>query len=283
MASDMHNYLDESRKCGMAGYKIVKADKSNEGPLLRYLKNDITRHAFAFYDLVQEPENTTIFIATSDDGAVSGYLLIYKATRYLSIILDCPIDAAEELLRAAPREKGILFVPRNLLSVAIANINSTGIFTEDQMSLTREKANLYPSEMARRLSVDDSKAVAELYSSNDVGGSRDTDIKATTRRIERSPFFGLEVEGRLVAVAGTLAVMPEVSVIGGVFTHPFFRGKGFAKVVTSAVARQLFGISNLITLYVRSDNQTAISAYRRLGFEKTWVRFWVDMGTGLHP
>jgi ribosomal protein S18 acetylase RimI-like enzyme len=266
----------------MAGHRITKVDKRNQGPLLEYLRNDPERHAFALYDLIREPENTTLFTATDVGGAVAGYLLIYKTTKYLSIVLDSPTDAAEELLHFAPREKGILFVPSDLLSIARANISSTGIYLEDQMSLTREKSNLPPPTTARRLTGDDSRAVAELYSS-DVGGSRDVDIDATTKWIERSPFFGVEVNERLVSVAGTLAVMPEVSVIGGVFTHPLYRGRGLAKTVTGAVARHLFSISSLITLYVRSDNESAISAYKSLGFEKTGERFWVDMGTGLQP
>jgi predicted GNAT family acetyltransferase len=187
------------------------------------------------------------------------------------------------LLRFVPGEKGILFIPSGLLSVAKANVSSTGIYAEDQMSLARKKSNLPPSPAARRLTGDDARAVAELYTSGDVGGSRDTDIGATQKWIEKGPFFGVEVDGRIVSVAGTLAVMPEVSVIGGVFTHPLYRGRGLAKTATAAVARRLFGISNLITLYVRSDNESAIGAYRALGFEKTRERLWVDMGTGSQP
>jgi ribosomal protein S18 acetylase RimI-like enzyme len=266
----------------MAGHRI-KAIARNQGPLLVHLRKDPARHAFALYDLIREPENTTLFIATGANGAVAGYLLIYKTTRYLSIILDSTRDVAEELLRFAPREKGILFIPSDLLSIVKANVSSTRIYVEDQMSLTREKSNLPPSTAARRLTGDDAKMVAELYTSGDLGGSRDADISATQKRLERGFFFGVEVDGRIVSVAGTLAVMPEVSVIGGVFTHPRYRGMGLAKTVTAAVAHHLFGISNLITLYVRSDNKSAISAYRSLGFEKTGERFWVDMGTGLQP
>lgn len=267
----------------MTGYRITKADERNQGPLLEFLRNDPAKHAFALYDLVREPENTTLFTSTDADGVVAGYLLVYRTRMYLSIILDSPTDAAEELLLFAPRERGILFIRSDLLSIAKANVSSTGIYPEDQMSLTREKSSLPPAMKARRLTGDDAIAVAELYTSGDVGGSRETDINATRKWIERSTFFGIEVDGRFVSVAGTLAIMPEVSVIGGVFTHPLFRGRGLAKTVTGAVARHLFSISNLITLYVRSDNESAIRAYRALGFEKTGERFWVDMGTGLRP
>lgn len=267
----------------MVDYKITKVDERNRTALLTYLKNDSVRHAFALYDLLREPENTTFFLATDDVGVVIGYLLIYRGLRYLSIILDSSTETAEELLRHAPSEKGILFIPRNLLSVVKANVGSTGIYIEDQMSVARERTKLFPSRVARRLTADDATGLAELYSSEDVRGSRDTDVDAVKRWIERSPFFGIEANGKLVAVAGTLAIVPEVSVIGGVYTHPLFRGKGFAKTVTSAVARHLFGVSNVVTLYVRSDNRAAISAYRTLGFEKKGERFWVDMGTGLQP
>jgi ribosomal protein S18 acetylase RimI-like enzyme len=267
----------------MAGYEITKANRRNQGPLLNYLRNDVARHAFALYDVIQEPENTTVFFVTGDDGATSGYLLIYQTLPYLSVILDSQKEAAEELFRLVPREKGILFVPPELLSAAKTKVSSSGIYAEEQMSLARRRADLHPSPMTRRLTSNDARAVAELYCSDKLSGSTLRDFDAARKLLGRRPFFGYEVGGKLVAIAGALAAMPEVAVIGGVFTHPEFRGRGYAKATTAAVGRYLFDISNLITLFVRSDNVSAISAYSALGFEKTGERYWVDMGTGLCP
>jgi hypothetical protein len=74
----LHNYPDEPRKRGksVAGHRITKVNATNQGPLLVYLRNDPARHAFALYDLVHEPENTTLFTATGANGVVVGYLLI---------------------------------------------------------------------------------------------------------------------------------------------------------------------------------------------------------------
>jgi hypothetical protein len=42
----------------MTNYKIAKLEERNKDRLLTYLKTDPTRHAFALYDLLREPENT---------------------------------------------------------------------------------------------------------------------------------------------------------------------------------------------------------------------------------
>jgi predicted GNAT family acetyltransferase len=71
-----------------------------------------------------------------------------------------------------------------------------------------------------------------------------------------------------VAIAGTHVVAPEegVAVVGNVFTHPRFRGRGLATLVTGAVTRHLLDMCPQVYLTVDSQNLPAIAAYRRLGY-----------------
>jgi predicted GNAT family acetyltransferase len=58
-----------------------------------------------------------------------------------------------------------------------------------------------------------------------------------------------------------------LATIGGVFTHPEYRGRGLARGVTGAVARDLVDAGvQLLALNVKQDNVPAIAAYRALGF-----------------
>jgi len=81
-------------------------------------------------------------------------------------------------------------------------------------------------------------------------------------------YFGIRVNGRLVAAAGTHVISRDarLAVVGNVLTQADQRGRGHAKAVTSAVTADLLRFCDQVVLNVRSDNPPAIAAYRRLGY-----------------
>lgn len=83
-------------------------------------------------------------------------------------------------------------------------------------------------------------------------------------------YFGIRSGGRLVAAAGTHVVSREarMGVVGNVMTHSDFRGRGYAKAVTSAVTAELLRYCDDVVLNVRSDNPPAIAAYLSLGYRE---------------
>jgi ribosomal protein S18 acetylase RimI-like enzyme len=87
-------------------------------------------------------------------------------------------------------------------------------------------------------------------------------------------YFGMRVNGQLVAAAGTHVVSPaaRLAVVGNVLTHLDYRGRGFATAVTGAVTAELLRSCDEIVLNVRADNPPAINAYRRLGYVE-YARF----------
>jgi RimJ/RimL family protein N-acetyltransferase len=87
-------------------------------------------------------------------------------------------------------------------------------------------------------------------------------------------YFGIRVNGRLVAAAGTHVISRDaaLAVVGNVLTHQEHRGKGYAAAVTGAVTAELLRFCDQVVLNVRSDNPPAIQAYRKLGYVEH-VRF----------
>ncbi|MFN0145455.1 MAG: GNAT family N-acetyltransferase [Dehalococcoidia bacterium] len=86
--------------------------------------------------------------------------------------------------------------------------------------------------------------------------------------IDAGVYRGIVTDGRLVAVAGTHVVSRTegVAVVGNVFTHPQYRGRGYATAVTSAVTAALLGYCDYIVLTVDPKNAPAIRAYEKLGY-----------------
>ncbi len=87
--------------------------------------------------------------------------------------------------------------------------------------------------------------------------------------IAEGAYFGVFIEGSLVSIAGTHVISPTegVAVVGNVFTHPRYRGRGLAGIATSAATTHLLDRCPLVVLTVESGNVPAISVYRRLGYE----------------
>ena len=88
--------------------------------------------------------------------------------------------------------------------------------------------------------------------------------------IANGVYYGIREGGRLVAAAGTHVISAEVGLaaVGNVMTHPDYRGRGYAKLTTSAVTQELLRTCDEVVLNVRSDNPPAIAAYRALGYRE---------------
>lgn len=79
-------------------------------------------------------------------------------------------------------------------------------------------------------------------------------------------FFGIRVDGRLVAMAGERFRFPGYTEVSGVCTHPDFRGHGFAKRLSRHVAAAISARGETAFLHAWKNNATAISLYEALGF-----------------
>jgi len=90
-------------------------------------------------------------------------------------------------------------------------------------------------------------------------------------QLDHGVYFGVREEGHLVAAGGThvVSVKYGIAALGGIFTLPAVRGRGYAAAVTSALVRELLdrGCGDVV-LTVYADNETAQRVYLRLGFRE---------------
>ncbi|WP_129667505.1 GNAT family N-acetyltransferase [Phytoactinopolyspora endophytica] len=73
-------------------------------------------------------------------------------------------------------------------------------------------------------------------------------------------------DGRLAAVAADACTGGGVGFIAGVVTDTHARGAGHGRAVTAFVTKELLAQHGRVALVVDSDNDVAISLYRRLGY-----------------
>ena len=79
-------------------------------------------------------------------------------------------------------------------------------------------------------------------------------------------FYGVRIDGRLVAMAGERMCFPSHAEMSGVCTHPDFRGSGLALRLSAKVIGRILARGERPFLHVRVKNTGAIRVYERLGF-----------------
>jgi predicted GNAT family acetyltransferase len=89
-------------------------------------------------------------------------------------------------------------------------------------------------------------------------------------------YYGAFLNNELVSMAGTYLKLPEIWVVGDVFTLPQHRNKGLAKAVTSAVTNDSVLSGAMTMLHVFEDNSPAIKAYKGLGYRAIQTLLWIN-------
>jgi ribosomal protein S18 acetylase RimI-like enzyme len=133
------------------------------------------------------------------------------------------------------------------------------------MSRMRIRAETFqPSDgPAIKLGPDELSAVNRLYSME--GGPA---AYRETHLID-GVYYGVFTGGDLVSIAGTHVVSraERTAVVGNVFTHPRYRGRGLATFATSAVTAEILDYCDLVVLTVQTKNTPAVTIYSKLGYE----------------
>jgi predicted GNAT family acetyltransferase len=80
-------------------------------------------------------------------------------------------------------------------------------------------------------------------------------------------FLGIRIGGRLAAMAGERMRFPGYTEVSGVCSHPDFRGRGFARRLSTAVAARIEARGDRPFLHAWKTNHAAISLYEGLGFK----------------
>jgi ribosomal protein S18 acetylase RimI-like enzyme len=85
---------------------------------------------------------------------------------------------------------------------------------------------------------------------------------------ETGPYVWVRENDEVVAAAGVHFETPFVGQVANVLVRDSHRGRGLGAAVTAAVARRLRERGRLVSLFVRSDNASAVRLYERLGFRR---------------
>ncbi len=80
-------------------------------------------------------------------------------------------------------------------------------------------------------------------------------------------FFGIRSDGRIAAMAGERMHVDDYAELSGVCSHPDFRGRGLARVLSVFVTHQILARGETPFLHAWAGNTPAIRLYEQIGYE----------------
>ena len=86
------------------------------------------------------------------------------------------------------------------------------------------------------------------------------------RALDLGDFWGIKMNGRLVAMAGERMKQPGYTELSGVCTHPDVRGNGLGRLLSLYVADKIFARGDQPYLHAYETNRSAITLYESIGF-----------------
>ncbi len=136
-----------------------------------------------------------------------------------------------------------------------------------------------PGVRVRRATLDDLSALVAFYAQAD---EMTRSPAAVEHPLRDRRIWLAERDGTILSTALTNAELPDMAMIGGVFTRPEARGRGLSKAVCSALCAELLREGRRPVLYW--NHPAAGAVYHKLGFRPigTWrsVRLEAKEGAG---
>ena len=241
---------------------------TNDRALLRrFLETDRLFAAYALCDLEDREFGRTRWGAAFEDDRLVAIVLEYSGMTPQPMFAMGRADGIEAIVAEVvrPRAAYVAALPECLPAIEGHYRLDPGV-PMVRMWVDRARFRPYPADVRRLLPVE----IGELNRLYQLGFASWLPSSA----IAEGVYYGIRVNGRLVAAAGTHVVSPQarLAVVGNVLTHIDYRGRGYATAVTGAVTAELLRTCDQVALNVRSDNPPALQAYRRLGYAEH-VRF----------
>lgn len=227
------------------------------------------------------------YAALFAEGEIHGVVALYWNGMLVLQVEEDPGPLIAAIRKASDRPLTGLVGPRHQVDAAISHLEiKPGRMRLDEVEgLYQLELDLLrvPSALAderwtgRRIRPEDVELMTAWRVDYNIEALNEQDSHALRDRIrtyleyavDNRRFWVLEVDGQPVSSSGVNAVIDEAVQIGGVWTPPEFRRRGYARaaVAASLLDFRAQGVEKAI-LFTGDENLPAIKAYKALGFRR---------------
>jgi ribosomal protein S18 acetylase RimI-like enzyme len=236
---------------------------SDKEQILSFLQQDRLYAAYAIGDLEPSLFAHCQWFGAENDGQVKALALFFTGLNPSALFTMRDTDGLAAILASALRPERAYFTCREKhLPVVRAFYALDEV--EEMLRMAITPADFRPvAGQTIKLDISHLDALRQLYQ---LGGG---DAFAPYQ-LRDGVYYGVEVGGQLVSVAGTHLVSPAfgVAAVGNISTHPNHRRRGYATACTSHVLEELLTQGLDVVLNVNLKNAEAIRVYERLGFRR---------------
>jgi len=253
-------------------------------------RSDPYTHLYLLYDLLYEWDNCDLVL--DYDLGIKSYRLFWRGIRSDAIHLwsssgcfDFEQLLSQDLLDSL-RIDSIIHLhisDQRCIEELIDYLRDKGLVVDKSvfvdMVVDENSFKPYKPEIARRLTMDYLEEFYELkklqFREYEYHG--EFNLEDAKKYLGKYRYYGVFDDDRLVGISCRYLALPEIGVVGDVFVHPDYRGRGYGKILTSAITRDIVGYGAEALLHVFKGNERAIHIYEELGYRRIGEKVWISV------
>jgi RimJ/RimL family protein N-acetyltransferase len=261
--------------------KLLESAEVGRSKLLRELERDPVKNLYAIWNLTRDPDNTKLY-SRFEGNRMLGYLLQYSGLSHPMAILEAESEEiGSKLMDVLPWKKFAILVSPARYNIVAERYRSIWSCLENELSLTDSPISSVSSEYEPvKIPSTEAEKLLDFYP-RQTAGSRS--LAGYEKWLSNQTVYGIFVNGKIVCVAGTYIESRHGWMLGGLYTHPRYRGLGLGTTVTSALTIEALKRSQRAIAYVESTNKASLRILEKLGYQKTRDIMFADIGTGVRP
>ncbi len=258
-----------------------------DAKLLEFLKNRLPFSINMLHSMKNYPQQTDLLIR-GDKGDPEA-VLVNLRSGYNDHIWHDPImwvtgnkNACSDLVNSLDMETCVLISDTGLKEDLQEKYDHLNSYNEYLMVLHKDDLS-EEALFSKRLDEDnaaDSLSLAGILPSYP---NYSDYIEKEKRFLKDRQVFGIFYGERMIARGALMSNEPEYSSVGAFIVDPEFRSRGFGEQIVTSVAQQAALKSERICLFVNTNNEPAISLYKKIGFSVAQEIYFYDVNTGLRP
>ncbi|MEE9237546.1 MAG: GNAT family N-acetyltransferase [Thermoplasmata archaeon] len=231
-----------------------------------WLDRDSVGNAHVIYRAFFDPKRGDILV---DDPSDPQAVVVHdREGGRLAIAAEDPSDAAALLESLPPGEYRIASIDLNLLPALRRAIQVE--MGEPVWVFRMSREDLRPSQVhgTNPVTVEHAKMIAEHWHH----GREAYDYVRS--RIEDGLSAGVYADGELVAWDMTHLETDKVIMLGFLYVKEAYRGRGYAKTVTTSMCRRVFKLGKTPACQVFQDNEVSMRLTEGMGFRRLKRQIW---------